>query len=170
MIKNMPETYVSTDIETDGPIPGPHSMLSIGSAAYDEAGNLIDTFSVNLFPLEGASPDPDTKAWWATQPEAWAVVNKDQKEPLTAMREYCEWVRQLPGRPVFVGYPAGFDFTFVYWYTVKFVKKCPFSFSAIDMKTMAMSILGLRFKDTTKKSMPKRWFPAELLGAIPTGR
>ena len=30
----MPEIYISTDVETDGPIPGQHSMLSIGSAAY----------------------------------------------------------------------------------------------------------------------------------------
>lgn len=29
-----PEIYVSTDVETDGPIPGPHSMLSFASAAY----------------------------------------------------------------------------------------------------------------------------------------
>src|SRR5205085_2877375 len=28
------EIYVSTDVETDGPIPGVYSMLSIGSAAY----------------------------------------------------------------------------------------------------------------------------------------
>ena len=30
----MAEIYVSTDVETDGPIPGPHSMLSLASAAY----------------------------------------------------------------------------------------------------------------------------------------
>ena len=30
----MPEIYISTDVEADGPIPGPHSMLSFGSAAY----------------------------------------------------------------------------------------------------------------------------------------
>ena len=28
----MPEIYVSTDVEADGPIPGPNSMLSFGSA------------------------------------------------------------------------------------------------------------------------------------------
>jgi hypothetical protein len=27
------EIYVSTDVEVDGPIPGPNSMLSFGSAA-----------------------------------------------------------------------------------------------------------------------------------------
>lgn len=31
-----PEIYVSTDVESDGPIPGPHSMLSLASAAYTE--------------------------------------------------------------------------------------------------------------------------------------
>ncbi len=30
----MAEVYVSTDVEADGPISGPHSMLSFGSAAY----------------------------------------------------------------------------------------------------------------------------------------
>ena len=30
------EIYVSTDVEADGPIPGPHSMLSFASAAYTE--------------------------------------------------------------------------------------------------------------------------------------
>ena len=35
----MSEIYVSTDVETDGPIPGPHSMLnraSIGEVACAE--------------------------------------------------------------------------------------------------------------------------------------
>lgn len=32
----MNEVYISTDIETDGPIPGKYSMLSLGSAAYKD--------------------------------------------------------------------------------------------------------------------------------------
>jgi hypothetical protein len=32
----MSEIYISTDVETDGPIPGPNSMLSFASAAYFE--------------------------------------------------------------------------------------------------------------------------------------
>ena len=42
------EIYVSTDVETDGPIPGPNSMLSFGSAAYIGGKELIGTFSANL--------------------------------------------------------------------------------------------------------------------------
>jgi len=37
-----------------------------------------------------------------------------------------------PGKPVFVGYPAGFDFLFVYWYLIRFTGESPFSFSALD--------------------------------------
>ncbi len=39
------EIYVSTDIETDGPVAGKHSMLSIGSAAYLADKELLGTFS-----------------------------------------------------------------------------------------------------------------------------
>ncbi|MEW6211497.1 MAG: exonuclease, partial [Acidobacteriota bacterium] len=44
----MTEIYVSTDVETDGPIPGPHSMLSFASAAYTADKLLISTFTANL--------------------------------------------------------------------------------------------------------------------------
>lgn len=57
------EIYVSTDIEADGPIPGPHSMLSFASAAYSADKQLLTTFSANLDTLPGANPHPDTQAW-----------------------------------------------------------------------------------------------------------
>ncbi len=60
----MIEVYVSTDVETDGPIPGPHSMLSVGSAAYLADKTLIGTFSVNLETLPGATGHPETMVWW----------------------------------------------------------------------------------------------------------
>ena len=43
----MSEIYVSTDVEVDGPIPGPHSMLSFGSAAFLADKTLVSTFSAN---------------------------------------------------------------------------------------------------------------------------
>ena len=63
------EIYVSTDIETDGPVAGKHSMLSIGSAAYLADKELLGTFSANLETLPASAPDPKTAAWWATQPD-----------------------------------------------------------------------------------------------------
>ena len=152
------EIYVSTDVETDGPIPGPYSMLSFGSAAYRNDKTLIDTFTVNLETLEGASSHPDTMAWWARQPEAWHSCRQDLRPPGEAMAGYVAWLEALPGTPVFVGYPAGFDFLFIYWYLIRFAGRSPFSFSAVDIKTFAMAVLGTDYRATTKKTMPRRWF------------
>ena len=85
------EVYVSTDIETDGPVPGLHSMLSLGSAAYRVDKTCLDTIEQHIQTLPEASPDPLTMLWWADKSEAWA---------------YCR------GEPVFVGYSAAWDFAF----------------------------------------------------------
>lgn len=72
----MSEIIISTDIEADGPIPGPFSMLSLGCAAFimdhnhRPAINLIDRFSVNLLQLAGATEDPETMKFWRQHPEA----------------------------------------------------------------------------------------------------
>src|SRR5262249_20058777 len=97
MRKAMSEIYVSTDVETDGPIPGPHSMLSFASAAYRADKALIATFSANLHTLPGAAGHPETMAWWQTQPEAWAAARSDLQVPEVALRAYVAWVKELPG-------------------------------------------------------------------------
>lgn len=152
------EIYISTDVETDGPIPGPYSMLSFASAAFQADKTLLDTFSANLETLPDAQGHPDTMAWWETQPDAWAACRTDLQQPNDAMRAYVAWLKALPGKSVFVGYPAGFDFNFVYWYLIRFAGESPFSFSALDIKTLAMVALGGDYRSATKRRMPKRWF------------
>jgi hypothetical protein len=152
------EIYISTDCETDGPIPGPNSMLSFASAAFTADKQLLGTFSANLDLLDGATGDPKTMEWWQTQPEAWAVCRKDPRPAAVVMPEYVAWIKGLKGKPVFVAYPAGFDFMFVYWYLIRFAGESPFSHSALDMKTLAMSLLGKSYRDSTKRNMPKHWF------------
>lgn len=153
----MAEIYVSTDVETDGPIPGPNSMLSFGSAAYLADKTLLTTFSVNLEALPGASADPATMQWWNQHPDAWVHARTDLQDPVAAMDRYVAWVEQLPGPPVFVAYPAGFDFLFVYWYLIRFAGRSPFSFSALDIKTYAMALLRCDYRDAVKRNMPREW-------------
>jgi hypothetical protein len=154
----MSEIYISTDVEADGPIPGPHSMLSFGSAAYTPDKRLLGTFSANLETLAGASPHPKTMAWWATQPQAWAACRQDLQPAAQAMQRYVDWIATLPGKPVFVAYPAGFDFLFVYWYLMRFVGHSPFSHSALDVKSYAMAVLKTEYRQSTKRNMPRQWF------------
>ena len=74
------------------------------------------------------------------------------------MPAYVKWLKSLNGEPVFVAYPAAYDFMFVYWYMMRFVGESPFSFSALDIKTYAMVVLGTNYRGATKKNMPKEWF------------
>jgi hypothetical protein len=108
--------------------------------------------------LPGAAGDRATLAWWQTQPEAWAACRADLQPPKVAMRAYVDWITALPGKPVFVAYPAGFDFLFVYWYLIRFAGTSPFSHSALDIKSYAMAVLKTSFRDTTRRAMPRRWF------------
>jgi hypothetical protein len=154
----MAEIYVSTDVESDGPIPGPHSMLSFASAAYRADKTLLATFSANLELLPGAAGDPATMRWWGQHAEAWQAARSAPEPPEHAMRRYVVWLRNLPDRPVFVAYPAGYDFLFVYWYLMRFAGESPFSHSALDVKTFAMALLQCDYRDAVKGNMPRRWF------------
>ena len=155
----MVEIYVSTDVEADGPIPGPHSMLSFGSAAFSADSILVSTFSANLETLPEAEGHPATMEWWHKNPVAWQACRQDPRPPSEVMQQYLSWLKALPGRPVFVGYPAAYDFLFVYWYLIRFAGESPFSHSALDIKTYAMALLGLPYRDSVKRNMPREWFP-----------
>jgi hypothetical protein len=154
------EVYVSTDIETDGPIPGANSMLSLGSVAFDAGGTEIASFEINFETLPDAAPDPKTAEWWKTQPAAWAAARMNPVAPDAAMKRYLGWVEGLPGKPVFVAYPLLFDMMFVYWYLIRFCGRSPFSHSGIDIKTMAYAAMGSgSYRGASKKNMPKHWHP-----------
>lgn len=157
----MDEIYISTDIEADGPIPGQYSMLSFASAAFTLDKKIISTFSANLETLPNAQVDPDTMNWWKKHKQAWDKCRKDLQDPKQAMKDYCLWLKSLKAKPVFLAYPASFDFTFIYWYLMKFVGNSPFTYLALDIKTYAYAMLKKPFYSITKSKMPQHWFDSQ---------
>lgn len=155
---NQPEIYVSTDIETNGPAPGIHSMLSFASAAYLADKTLISTFSANLELLPGSISNPDTMTFWEGFPEAYAACRTNLQAPEQAIPAYVQWVKHLPGKPAFLAYPAGFDFTFMYYYMHRFAGESPFLCTAIDIRTYAMAMQQSEFRDILRKTLPRDWF------------
>lgn len=162
MSNDKTEIYVSTDIEADGPIPGPHSMLSFASAAYAADKTLVSKFSANLAVLPEAAPHPRTMAWWDNFPDAWQACRQDIRSPEQVMPEYLVWLQQLAGRPVFVGWPASWDFMWIYWYLVRFTGERPFRENAIDIRSYAMGMRKIPFRKTSRTYLPKRWFEDNL--------
>ena len=161
------ELYISTDVETDGPIPGLYSMLSFASAAFVIEKNpetlklekrLVDSFSENLTPLPDAKTDPDTMVFWEKFPEAWQYSTENPQAPEIVIPKYSEWLKALEGKPIFVAYPLGFDFTFIYWYLHKFAGESPFKHHGLDMRSYAMAALKRNYSESSKQAMPEHWF------------
>ena len=88
------EIYVSTDIEADGPIPGPHSMLSVGSAAFLPDKTIVSRFSANLEALPGATEDARTMEWWKGFPQAWEECRRVMRRAAAVCR------RRVPSAPI----------------------------------------------------------------------
>jgi hypothetical protein len=137
------DVYFSADVETDGPIPGPYSMLSFAlvyagtfdGKRYNRPKKFAHRFYRELRPISREF-----------QPEAMEVngldrerLCKEGREPATAMAEAADWVRGIAGdgKPVLAAYPLSFDWTWLYWYFIRFCKAgSPFSYSrCFDIKT-----------------------------------
>jgi hypothetical protein len=140
---NRVDVYFSADVETDGPIPGPFSMLSMAlvyagrfdGKRFERPSDLNCTFYRELRPI---SPD--------FQPEALTVNGLDREKlaregcpPEIAMADADRWVRDVAGdfEPILVAYPLSFDWSWLYWYFIRFLPGgSPFNHSrAFDIKT-----------------------------------
>jgi hypothetical protein len=143
--------YFSADVEADGPVPGQYSMLSFGlavAATFDgESFVACDpTAATHYAELQPISDAYDEAALAVSGLDRQAL-QRDGLPATDAMTGAAVWVRDQAGghRPVFVGFPAAYDWMFVYWYFAKFsATGSPFEFSAcLDMKTMYQQKAGV---------------------------
>jgi hypothetical protein len=146
----LPELYVAVDVEADGPIPGPYSMISLGMAV---AGRPDLSFYTEIAPISADFV-----------PQALAVSGLDRDRLVleapaadVAMRAAQAWIdglREL-GRPVFLAAPAVFDGMFVHWYFKRFTGSSPFGAtgSGIDLRSYWMGLTGCEWSQTRKTAI-----------------
>lgn len=160
-------TFVVVDIEADGPIPGPHSMLSLGAAAFSINGGIFSDFEINLKPLPDAHPHPATMRWFEAQaPDALAHARRNPEAPTVAMSRFFEWVAGLPAPRVLAACPAPFDFMWVNWYLYKFLgtkMRTPileplFSGCALDIATLFADRHNVPFTEMNPSLLPADWY------------
>lgn len=150
------DVYFSADVETDGSIPGPYSMLSFAlvyAGAFDGRTFFKPTSYERAFYTE-LRPISDQ-----FEPEALAVNGLDRnrlilegQDPGVAMTNAAQWVNEtaMIGSPVIVAYPLSFDWPWLNWYFVHFSRQgSPFGHSrGFDIKTA----LAVKFGRTINKS------------------
>ncbi|MEU4780177.1 exonuclease [Micromonospora sp. NPDC023633] len=146
-MSRLAELYVAVDVEADGPIPGPYSMISLGMAV---AGHPELAFYTELKPISDEFV-----------PAALAVSGLDRDRLLReaptaeeAMGAAAKWVDGLRkvGRPVFLAAPAVWDGMFVHWYFTRFTGHSPFGAtgSGVDLRSYWMGLTGCEWAQTRK--------------------
>lgn len=144
------EIFISVDIEASGPIPGEYSLLSIGAC---DAYNPSNAFRCLLKPTTAN-----------TITEALAVtglsLNKlrhDGLEPVYAMKKFAEWISCccVSGTPIFVGLNAGFDWSFINYYFIRYHGSNPFGIAPLDIKALFMGFRGCSWKETRSSNIKR---------------
>jgi hypothetical protein len=160
--------YIVTDVETDGPDPGVHSMLSLACVACGTAGERLGHFFINLQPLPGHQADAGTLAWWRSEPAAWAALQQNALPALAGIERFMQWVRGFGRAPIFVGSPLIFDGAWVDWYLRRFagirLLRAPrtgdflFEGGGLDLASFVMGRTGMSYQACTERRYPEAWF------------
>lgn len=142
------EIFISVDIEADGPLVGVHSMLSIGAV---NVADPTKTFYAELKPISEEFI-PDALAVSGLDRDK---LKRDGKDPAAAMTELTAWVKTFKGRPVFCSFST-WDWSYVYWYLIRYTGRSPFGHSSLDMKSFYMARFGTTWGETIKRKIAEQ--------------
>jgi len=150
--------YIIVDIELNGLMPGRHSILSIGAVAsttQEEKGSFYE----KVQPLDELTADPETMAWWETQPEAWQEATTDAKPAAEVIDTFRSWVTSFGKTPVFVASPLILDYPFIKWYLDRFGGKQLFEdFSPVqrtlDLASFTAGTLSIPLARSRRMQLP----------------
>lgn len=154
MTRTSEEIFISIDVETAGPIPGEYSMLSIGACLVTDPSR---TFACELKPINcNAIPAALEVSGLSLERQQETGLN-----PAEAMSRFGDWVRDVAGDadPVFVGFNAPFDWSFVNYYFHRFTDDNPFGFTALDIKALWMGVSGGSWADTKSSRIAEAVHP-----------
>jgi DNA polymerase III epsilon subunit-like protein len=156
--------YFCIDIETSGPIPGMHSLLSVGATHVRRFQGTYQAFKDLYVELKPVYPlfDEAAAAIHKLDPKVLAEKGLAPRDAITMIVGWIKEQQQDPKeRPVFVAHNAPFDWMFFAYYCGHFDVPNPFGHSALDMKALAMGKLDIPWNQTSLKNV------AALLATVP---
>jgi DNA polymerase III epsilon subunit-like protein len=150
------EIYISVDLETAGPIPGKYSLLSIGACLVEDDAQIFECI------LMPTTEDFDPKALEVSG-LSLDLLRANGVPPSEAMSAFRDWIESKTGEgatPVFVGFNAPFDWSFINYYFHMYLGSNPFGFTALDIKALYMGSAKSSWTDTRSSKMAKKLNPS----------
>jgi len=149
----LPETFISVDVETAGPIPGQFALLSIGACLVEDPST---TFYVELHP-DRAEVSSEAMAVHGLSLEALKISATAPAQAMQAFADWVKWVSPEGSRPVFVAFNAPFDWMFIHDYFYRYLGENPFGHSALDIKAYFMGQTGAAWGQTSLNHIASRF-------------
>jgi len=118
-------SYFSVDVESDGPVPGPYSLVCIGAVLIKDG--LTETFYGDFKPISDKY-----------NPEALAISGFSREEhlkfadPAKTIKAFGEWIQKVnyPGtKPVFMTDNLAYDWQWINYYFHVYTGSNPFGYS-----------------------------------------
>lgn len=135
--------YIMVDVESDGPIPGPYSMISFGAVVCRDTSQ---TFYGKLRPIS---------ANWI--PAALAISGFTREQVMefptaeSEMIRFLQWLNEI--RPHgkdwlrFISDNNGYDWQFINWYLWTFCNENPFGHSSTNLGSLYKGLVKDDFKN-----------------------
>ncbi len=148
--------YVSVDIEASGPIPALYDMLSFGAVRVERVGDRYvptdDEIYVELQPTYGGVQSSAMKVHGLSL-ERLAAEGLPIKEAAARIDAWVSRSATPDDPPIFVGYCANFDWAFVNDMFLRYRKQNPFGYKALDIRALAMGILGFSWLELSQETI-----------------
>lgn len=117
-------SFISVDIESDGPIPGEYSMVCFGAVIVEPS--LEKSFYGQTAPIS-------TK--WISESLAISGFSREEHlkfdDPVEVMQKFKDWITaNSKGRPVLISDNNGFDAMFIAYYFHRFLGHNPFGWTS----------------------------------------
>lgn len=147
-----PEVYISVDVESTGPIPGKYSMYQLGACKVWEHDK---NFLIDIALLNDNFVDTALEACHVTIEGLKARGDA----PEVAMAKFNDWIAETArdSRPIFIGFGASYDWSFVNWYFHNFMSKNPFGINGLDIKAYYAGMMATDWGATIKKRIEKQF-------------
>jgi DNA polymerase III epsilon subunit-like protein len=131
-------SYISIDVEADGPIPGDYSMISFGAVVVEPS--LTKTFYAQLKPISDK---------WIPQALEISKFTREEtltfEDPQVVMSRFATWIEtSSSGRALFIADNNGFDWQFINWYFHHFYGQNPFGHTSNNLGSLYKGLV----KDT----------------------
>ncbi len=140
-------SWISVDVEADGPIPGDFSMVALGAVIIEPS--LDRTFYARLHPISEK---------WIPQSLKICGFSREQtlrfERPQTVMRHFAQWLSLEGGKHLFFVSDNAFDWQFINWYFYHFLQFNPFGYSSTNLLSLFLGLnknMYSRFKHLKRK-------------------